>query len=160
MPQLDFIHYPSQLLWLALSFGILYWMLAWHIIPIIEDVLEKRNAHIDEHLRKAERLQIEAARLQAQHDKTLADARAQAQDILAEQQKILQADHDARVQKMEDDLKKQWQNSEHTIRTAHEKAKDELKERSLPLLKAIVTKATGLSPSDDKLKKSLSELDE
>jgi F-type H+-transporting ATPase subunit b len=79
MPQLDIATFPSQLVWLAISFVLLYLALARVALPRIAEVLENRQSRISNDLERAGRMRDEAAQVLADYEKALADARARAQ---------------------------------------------------------------------------------
>ncbi|MSP89723.1 MAG: F0F1 ATP synthase subunit B' [Alphaproteobacteria bacterium] len=79
MPQLDIAWFPSQLIWLAISFALLYLALARVALPRIAEVLESRQSRISNDLERAGRMKDEATQVLADYEKALADARARAQ---------------------------------------------------------------------------------
>ena len=60
LPQLDASKYPSMVIWLAISFAVLYVLMAKVTLPRIAQVLEKRQDRIDDNLEKATGLKAEA----------------------------------------------------------------------------------------------------
>ena len=84
LPQLDASKYPSMVIWLAISFAVLYVLMARVALPRIAHVLEERQDRIDGNLEKAAGLKTEAKAAAEAYEKALADARDQAQEILHE----------------------------------------------------------------------------
>ena len=85
MPQLEQIDtYLSQVVWLVLTFGILYLVLWRSALPRISQVLLTRQERIDGDLRKAAELKAEAETVLAAYEEATAKARAEAQAILRE----------------------------------------------------------------------------
>jgi F-type H+-transporting ATPase subunit b len=80
MPQFDPAVWSPQLIWLAISFTALYFLMARVALPRISDVLEEREFKISDALRKAEGLRDDAEDAAAEYEKMMADARAKAQD--------------------------------------------------------------------------------
>ena len=70
MPQLDFIHYPSQIFWFVLCFIVLYLSAHFVIIPRIRAIISRRNDLIENDKSLAEELekQIELINNQAQEN--------------------------------------------------------------------------------------------
>ena len=60
LPQLDIVTYSSQIFWLAISFIVLYFLVAKIAMPRIAEVLEERQERIEDDLDKAETLKKEA----------------------------------------------------------------------------------------------------
>lgn len=71
--------FPSQLLWLALCFGTLYYFMSKRFLPQVGAIIESRKARIAKDIDDATKLQQQADAAAAAHEKSLADARAQAQ---------------------------------------------------------------------------------
>ncbi|HJO73282.1 MAG: F0F1 ATP synthase subunit B' [Rhodospirillales bacterium] len=84
LPQLDTSKYPSMVIWLAISFAVLYVLMARVALPRIARVLEERQDRIDDNLGKAASLKADAKIAAEAYEKALADARDQAQEILHE----------------------------------------------------------------------------
>jgi F-type H+-transporting ATPase subunit b len=80
MPQFDPAVWPPQLIWLAISFVVLYLLMARVALPRINDVLEEREFRISDALRKAEGLRDDAEDVAAEYEKMMTDARNKAQD--------------------------------------------------------------------------------
>ncbi|MBM3597082.1 MAG: F0F1 ATP synthase subunit B' [Alphaproteobacteria bacterium] len=82
MPQFDPTWVASQLVWLAIAFGVLYLALTRIALPRIAEVLENRHTRISADLEKAGQLKDEAAQVLAAYEKTLAEARGRAQALI------------------------------------------------------------------------------
>ena len=81
MPQLDISTFPPQLVWLLITFAVLY-LVVWKVaLPRIVDVRETRQRRIEDDLGKAEALREEAETVLAALEKSHADAAAEAQGI-------------------------------------------------------------------------------
>jgi F-type H+-transporting ATPase subunit b len=78
MPQFDPAVWVPQLVWLAITFIVLYLLMARVALPRVSEVLEDREVRINESLRKAEMLKLRAEDAIAAYEKTIADFRAKA----------------------------------------------------------------------------------
>ncbi|HEU5093500.1 MAG TPA: F0F1 ATP synthase subunit B' [Reyranella sp.] len=81
MPQLDFHDFPPQIVWLVITFVVLYFVMSRAAIPAISDTLEKRQAKIQGDLDAAEKASEETRALVAAYEKRLSDAREEARRL-------------------------------------------------------------------------------
>jgi F-type H+-transporting ATPase subunit b len=77
-PPLETEFFASQILWLAISFGILYLILSRTIVPRLAGVIEGRRDRIAADLEAAERMRTDADEAQAAYEQELAEARERA----------------------------------------------------------------------------------
>ena len=78
LPQLDVTTWPSQLFWLVVLFGAGYLVMAKVVTPRISSVLEERRKTLDGDLEKARNASAEAAKIRANFEKELENARSEA----------------------------------------------------------------------------------
>jgi F-type H+-transporting ATPase subunit b len=83
MPQMDRQWYPNQLFWLAVSFIVLYILVAYIITPRVEKVLGVRKRTVDDLVEEADSLKTNALAARTHYEKVEADARAKASDMIA-----------------------------------------------------------------------------
>lgn len=80
-PPFDSSTFASQLLWLAITFGLFYLLMSRVIVPRIGGILEHRRDRIAQDLDEANRLKEEADNAIAAYEQELADARKKASAI-------------------------------------------------------------------------------
>jgi F-type H+-transporting ATPase subunit b len=103
-PPFETATFPSQLLWLAITFGALYYVMSKIALPRVGAVIEDRKARIAGDLNDAAAMQQKADAAAAAHEKTLADARARAQGLAQEARDKLAAEADLKRKALEDEL--------------------------------------------------------
>ena len=103
-PPFDASTFPSQLLWLAITFGALYYVMSKIALPKIGGVIETRKARIAKDLNDAAAMQQRADAAAAAHEKTLADARLKAQGLAQEARDKLAAEAELKRKALEDEL--------------------------------------------------------
>lgn len=81
LPQFDPEFFSSQLFWLVLTFGALYFVLSKWILPNVGKMIEDRRDRIQRDLAEADRMRVETDAALASYEKSLADARGRAQGI-------------------------------------------------------------------------------
>jgi len=79
-PPFETWHFPSQIFWLALLFGFLYFVLSRFILPSIGSTLERREGSIASDLDEAARLNEEAVDAQKAVEVSIAKAHAKARE--------------------------------------------------------------------------------
>jgi F-type H+-transporting ATPase subunit b len=99
MPQLDFVTWGNQIFWLVLALLAIYF-----ILPRIGAILAERQGTITNDIAAAEDLKAKALEAEAAYDKALIDARAEAQNIVAEAKAEIQADLDVAISKADAEI--------------------------------------------------------
>ncbi|HRY05909.1 MAG TPA: F0F1 ATP synthase subunit B [Hyphomicrobiaceae bacterium] len=83
-PPLDSTHFAPQVIWLAITFAILYWLLSKIALPRIGEVIEERRDRIQRDLDAAEALKSETEQAIGNYERSLAEARSKASGIARE----------------------------------------------------------------------------
>jgi F-type H+-transporting ATPase subunit b len=96
--------FASQLLWLAITFAALYFLISRVAIPQIGGILESRRTRIEGDLKEAERLRVETERAAAAYEAALAEARTNAHAIAEETRQGIRTDIEGKRAKVESDL--------------------------------------------------------
>lgn len=84
LPQMDVSTFPSQLFWLALTFGFLYWLMSTIVLPRLGGAIEERRDRIADDFDQAAEFRRQAEGAQKAYESDLADAKARARAIAAE----------------------------------------------------------------------------
>ena len=97
MPQLDFATFGNQIFWLLVVLAVIYWVLSRIALPRIGGVITDRQGAITGDLMAAEEFKLKAKEAEAAYDKALADARTEAQKIVAANKAEIQKELDAAI---------------------------------------------------------------
>ncbi|MDE3176397.1 MAG: ATP F0F1 synthase subunit B [Pseudomonadota bacterium] len=103
-PPFDTSTFPSQILWFALVFGAMYFYLSRHFLPAVGGVIEARRARIAKDIDEATAMQTKADEAAAAHEKSLAQARLNAQATAQAARDKIAAETDAKRKALEDQL--------------------------------------------------------
>src|SRR5690606_34694661 len=125
-PPFDTSTFPSQLLWLCITFGLLYVLMKRVIVPRIGGILELRRDRIAQDLDEAARMKEEADAAVAAYEQELAEARRKASLIGQEARDKAKAEADAERRIVEEKLEAQLGEAEARIASIKETAMKEV----------------------------------
>jgi F-type H+-transporting ATPase subunit b len=143
LPQLDTTLFPEQLFWLAISFAILYVMMAYVALPGVKRTQGTRRQTIAAELAAASAANEAAKAMIAQYEKALADARASAQATVGEITAQAAKESTSKQAKQQQDLHQRLHEAEAKIIAARNAALKEVNAAATELSNAIVEKLTG-----------------
>lgn len=146
LPQLDTKGFAPQLVWLAISFTILYLLMAKVALPKVAEVLEDRQRRIDENLKRAEALKVDAEAVAEAYQKAIAEARASAQAAVREVREKAAAEAAQRQAELGEKLTQQIKAAEDRIAEARNRAVGELQAMAMEVAGAAVERLLGERP--------------
>ena len=144
-PPFETSTFPSQLLWLAIAFGALYYYMSKRFLPGVGAVIEARRARIAKDLDEATAMQQQADAAAAAHEKSLADARAKAQALAQATRDQLAAEADAKRKALEDQLAGKLSAAEAQIASTRAQAMANVSSIATDAAAAIVERLIGRS---------------
>ena len=115
MPQLDFSTFGNQIFWLLVALAIIYFALSRVALPRINRILADRQGLMTNDLMAAEDFKQKAKDAEAAYDKALADARGEANKIVAANRAEMQAELDAAIAKADAEISARSVESERRI---------------------------------------------
>jgi F-type H+-transporting ATPase subunit b len=151
MPQLDYHTFVPQLVWLAISFVVLYLLMSKLALPKVKGAIEGRRQHVAGDLGRAAALKEEAEAALAAYQKTLAEARTAAQETLRRTGEKLAAEAAERQRQLAAALAEQIATAEQRIAAGKEQALGEIRGIAAEVGGAIVEKLTGAPPDAGRL---------
>ncbi|WP_416899360.1 MAG: F0F1 ATP synthase subunit B' [Minwuia sp.] len=151
MPQLAAETFASQIVWLAITFIVLYVIMARVVIPRIGGILEDREQRIRSDLDKAEELKSDTERAIADYEKRLAEARASAGEIVGGMKAEVNAEIDKRRAEIDSELDAKQAEAEKQIQAQRDSALASLDDIAKSVTSALVEKLGGSTPSEDRV---------
>jgi F-type H+-transporting ATPase subunit b len=151
MPQLDVSTFAPQLVWLAITFVALYLIMAKLGLPRIDAIIEARRKRLDDDLARAAEMKGEAEAAMAAYQKTMAEARAEAQATIRERTERFAAEAAERQRQLAEALGEQTKAAEREIWAAKERAFAEIRNVAVDVARSITEKLTGLAADEEKL---------
>lgn len=151
LPQLNPASFPTQIFWLALTFAVLYYLMSKKALPRVAEVLEERQERISRDLAKAATLRDEAEAVMASVDKSVADARSQAQALVAQVAAEIEANNQARQSQLSADLAERLRQAEARIATAKDEALANVRAAATDIAQDIASKLAGVDADTGKV---------
>ena len=148
MPQFDLATFPTQMIWLAITFAVLYFLMARVALPRVGQVLEDRQKRIDDNLDKAESLKSEADGDAAAYGEKLKDAREQARLAIYESSQAASTESARRHAELGERLAGEIKEAEARIEDAKNAAIAEIGEAAAGVAREAVTHLIGITPSE------------
>jgi F-type H+-transporting ATPase subunit b len=155
MPQLDISTFPPQLIWLGITFVILYLLMSRLALPRVGGIIVARRNKIDGDLEKAGAMKAEAEAVIAAYERALATARQAAQATLKETTEKLAAEAAARQKVLTDRLAADTAMAEKRIADAKGAALADLRAVAADVARVAVAKLTGESMDDGRVKAAI-----
>jgi F-type H+-transporting ATPase subunit b len=149
LPQFDPSSWPSQLFWLALTFGVLYWMMAGYFLPHLGRTIAERRDRIADDLDKAAEGRAKASDAEKAYNQALADATAKTQAIAAETRAKLAAQLSELSAAADAEAAKNLAGAEARIAAMKADASKKVREAALDASRAIVAKLLDETPTPE-----------
>ncbi len=145
-PPFDVSTFPSQLLWLAITFGALYYYMSKRFLPAVGGVIQARRARIAKDLDEATAMQQQADEAAAAHERSIAEARAEALGLAQAARAKLNGESDARRKALEAQLATKLAEAEAQIATNRAEAMSSVAAIAKQTTGAIVERLIGRTP--------------
>lgn len=143
LPQLHQPDFAPQLIWLVLTFGVLFFLMAKVALPRVACVIEERRNRIKRDLDEADRLKGETEVALAAYEQSLASARSSANGIAKTLREKLGSEVDAERAKVDGQMSQRIADAEKRIADVKTKAMAEVGQIAADTAEAIVTQLTG-----------------
>ena len=157
LPQFDTAWWGSQIFWLVVTFGVLYFALSRFILPRLGSGISERGDRIADDLDAASRMQQEAEAAETQYQTSLADARAKAHKINATTKSSVDAEIASEVETAEAEFTRQSSAAEARIAKIRAEALRNVDEIAADTASEIVSKLSGMTVTAASAKTAVSK---
>lgn len=148
MPQLEIHTFLPQIAWLAITFVILYLVMARVALPRVAEVLQARQDRIAHDLDAAGTLRDEAEAVLAAYEKAMADARGEAQTHLARAAEERAGEEARRMAELDERVAAQIAEAEVRIAEAKRVVLADIELAAADIARSAVEKLTGATVDD------------
>ena len=152
MPQIeDVASFLPQIIWLVITFSVLY-LIMWKVaVPGIADVLEARQKRIEDNLDKATQANQEAKETLDAYESSMEEARTQAQTLHAKAAKQLADEAEASETKVADEVSAKIAKSDSEIQSAVDGAMDGVRAIAIEVAGDALQRLTGQAADEKTL---------
>ena len=155
LPQFDISTFSSQITWLIITFGILYFVLSTMILPKIGNTISNRHNRIADDLDTASRMQREAEEAEIAYERVLADAKAKAHNVAESTRASINEEIEREIAAADAEAAAQALKSEAKITDIRREALSNIDAIAKDAASDIVKKFIGKAPTAAQLKKIL-----
>jgi F-type H+-transporting ATPase subunit b len=156
-PPLESEFFASQLLWLAITFGLLYWVMSKTLVPRLSGIIENRQDRIALDIDAAERMRADADAAQAAYEQDLAEARERSHKIASDARDAAKAEAEAERKSSEAELDAKLEAAQVRIGEIKAKALADVDAIAEETAEAILNELTGLNVSRDEVAAAVRE---
>jgi len=156
-PPFESEHFPSQLVWLAISFVLLYVLMSKIALPRIGSILAERNRLVSDDLAAAERLKEQSNAAHAAYEKALHDARNRAQTIASSTREQQAREAEALHKRLEAQFHDRFAAAEQSIAKSRAVAMGSVRAIAGETASAIVVRLIGQPPRQEEIAGALGD---
>lgn len=157
MPQLDSYWVTSQVFWLFIAFGFLYFVMVRSGLPRLGEMLQDRRDRIADDLESAEHANKESEAIDQENQLQMRTARLRAMEIVSEIQKESDAVAAARSAELEKTLQIKMAEAQISIDKARKDALDHIVPLSVEMTETVLQRIAGLTVPKDRIQKVVAE---
>lgn len=154
-PPFDTGTFAPQLVWLAIIFAALYYVLSRVALPRIGGLIEERRDRIQRDLSEAERMKTETDAALKAYEQAMADARGKAQGIARETRERLAADVERERQRVDAEIAAKIAETERQIAANKARALGSVNDIAVDTAGAIVSRLIGRDVAESEIKAAL-----
>jgi F-type H+-transporting ATPase subunit b len=156
-PPFQSVNFPSQLVWLAVTFVLLYVLMSRIALPRIASILADRDKRIADDIAAANRFKEQSEAAHAAYEKALVDARGRAQSIANTTREQQAAAAEATNKRLEAQLHERIAAAEQSIAANRTSAMSNVGSIASDTAAAIVERLIGQAPAAHEVAAAVSE---
>jgi F-type H+-transporting ATPase subunit b len=154
-PQLEVGNFTTQLVWLAISFILLYFLMARLALPRIERVLHERKSRIGGDLERAREAQHLSEKTMERYEAGIASAKAKGQGTVRAAREKLEAELNGKRGALDHQLAAKAAETEKKVQSFLDRAAGEMEAMTAGVVSDIVKEFAGVEASEDEVRTAL-----
>jgi F-type H+-transporting ATPase subunit b len=152
MPQLDQLPqiFASQLFWLAIVFGIIFFVIGRGMLPKIEATIDARDRQIADDLLAAEKARAQADETELAYRQRVEESKAEAMRLTQASKVEVARESEAQVKATDAEIGVRTRAAEDQIRAASVKAMEEIEKVAAEIAQELVAKLASVKVTKDR----------
>ena len=142
MPQLELEYFAPQIIWLVISFTVLWLLMAKLALPRIGLILEERQKRISDNLAMAENLKLDADAEMEAYETAISEGKEQARIIISEAIKSSAGEAEKKTQELNVAISKMLKEAEERIESAKSIALENIESSAVEITSDIIERLT------------------
>jgi F-type H+-transporting ATPase subunit b len=145
----------SQLFWLAIVFGLIFFGIGRGMLPKIQGTIDARDSKIAEDLATAERARTEASETETAYRARIDESRAEAMRVTQASKQETLRETEARIKAADAEIGAKTKTAEERIREASGAAMKEIEAVAAEIAQDLVGKLAGIQVTKDRAAKAV-----
>jgi F-type H+-transporting ATPase subunit b len=148
---------PGLMIWTLIAFAITFFVLRKYAFGPIQRVIDERRERIRQSIEEADRAREEARHLLEEHRKLVGKAKAEAEDILAEARRVVDAQRERVREETEADRQRRLEETKRQIEAETQRALEQIRAEVAELALVATSKVAGKVLDRDDHRKLIQE---
>ncbi|WP_440669921.1 F0F1 ATP synthase subunit B family protein [Candidatus Pelagibacter sp. HIMB1483] len=158
MPQLNPEFWISQIFWLTLTFGILYFVLSKLILPKISANLELRKSQIQENIEAAEKQRESSESKLREYDEIIQKSKLEAKNIFKDAREKMLKNINSKKEILDKQIDEEISNAEKEIETLKKGAAEKINKIAIETSSDLVKKLIGAEVNNSSISAIVNDL--
>jgi F-type H+-transporting ATPase subunit b len=143
MPQLNPEFWVSQIFWLTITFGILYFVLSKLILPKISSNLESRKSQISDNIEAADRQREESEKKLKEYEQIISTSKIEAKNLFSQAREKALKDINVKREILNKQIDEEIKKAENEINQLRKKAPEKINKIAVDTSSEIIQKLIG-----------------
>ena len=140
MPQFNSKTFPSQIFWLVVTFGILYFFITLVILPRIRENIRLRKNKISNDIERAEGIKIDIEKMIKEYDIKIEDSKNKAKNMIRKALLKSANEYKSQLEMVKKQIAKKQMEAEQRIKTLQENAENNISEAAISISATMLNK--------------------
>ncbi len=158
MPQLNPEFWISQIFWLTLTFGLLYFVLSKLILPKISSNLELRKSQIQENIEAAEKQRMDSESKLKEYDNIILKSKLKAKSLFSDAREKVLKDINLKKENLDKEIDEEIKKAEQEIKALKKDAATKINKIAIEMSSELVKKLIGADVNNSSISAIVEDL--